>query len=334
MRRFLSVFVRSASAAASAPSGRSAGETTGEASSRPPNSLSSGRGEARLQRSAAADDVDVGERRGADGRGRRRVDVAVGELGRRLRQDARDVERHVAVAHHHRGAGSGDERRQVLRARHGVVPVDEPRRVDHAGAVLPRNPEAARRLRAEREDHDVVEPRQVLVAHRLSQRHVADEADRVLLQDAVEEADDVLGALMVRRDARAHEAERRRQPVDDVDPARHALPQEGVGGVEPGGPGADDGDGERGRGHRAPRAGGANAGGASAGCRKKHRWSVGLTCAALPGQLAGGAELPGAARESRVARGTGSRPRRPVYTEAPVPPVRSAWTRCKPSSPC
>src|SRR5690606_13221738 len=54
-----------------------------------------------------------------------------------------------------------------------------------------------------------------------------------------------LDLLVVRRDAAADEPERRREPVEEVHlDDEGVLLEEGVGGVEPGGAGPDDGDAE------------------------------------------------------------------------------------------
>jgi len=71
-----------------------------------------------------------------------------------------------------------------------------------------------------------------------TEHHAAEEPEAVLLGGLLVDARDGLDLRVVGRDARAHEAERRRERVEDVDlePGLEQL----VGGVEPGGPGADD----------------------------------------------------------------------------------------------
>jgi hypothetical protein len=86
-----------------------------------------------------------------------------------------------------------------------------------------------------------------------AEHDAAEEAEAVLLGRLLVDARDRLDLRMVRGDARAHEAERRRQRVQDV--YLEAEAQQLVGGIEAGRAGADD-DGARGvggvLGHHAP----------------------------------------------------------------------------------
>ena len=61
-------------------------------------------------------------------------------------------------------------------------------------------------------------------------------------EQPVELADHGLGALVVGRDTRPHQAERRRQAVDDVDAKVGTAAQQTVRGIEAGRAGADDGN--------------------------------------------------------------------------------------------
>ena len=103
-------------------------------------------------------------------------DVGAGELGRRLGEDAGDVERDIAVADHRR-------RRDVQRRRElgeigmAVIPADEGGRADHAGQIVARNAERPVVRRAGREDHRVVEAEQFGDRDVAADQDIADEAD-------------------------------------------------------------------------------------------------------------------------------------------------------------
>src|SRR5699024_7527277 len=71
---------------------------------------------------------------------------------------------------------------------------------------------------------------------------VREQADVATLEDLVKGTHDHLDARVVRRDAVAHEAERRGQALDEVDRDVDAGLREDVGGVDAGRTGADDRD--------------------------------------------------------------------------------------------
>ena len=83
-------------------------------------------------------------------------DVRADELGRRLGEDAGDVERDIAVADHRRRR---DVERRIEIGEFGmaVIPADEGGRADHAGQVAALDLERRVGGRAGGEDHRVVE---------------------------------------------------------------------------------------------------------------------------------------------------------------------------------
>jgi hypothetical protein len=76
----------------------------------------------------------------------------------------------------------------------------------------------------------------------VSDGDIAEKAQGRPLQQLVELALDRLGALMIRRDAEAHQSEGCRQPVEHVDARLGQLLDQALGGVETGRAAADDGD--------------------------------------------------------------------------------------------
>ncbi len=159
-------------------------------------------------------------------------DVAAIELGRGLGQDARDVERDIAHADHHRGLAR-QVRVEFGELRMAVVPADEGRAAEHVAEVLARQferaVEAARRSPAP--------PRRRAPAVRaivtsLPIGDVADEADVFAERGLLEAAGDALDRLVIGRDAGADQPVGHRQAVEYVDP--HVLAERllrGFGGV-------------------------------------------------------------------------------------------------------
>lgn len=95
------------------------------------------------------------------------------------------------------------------------------------------------------EDHRVVEAAQVVQADVGRVVDVAEEADLRLVQDLVQGVDDALDARVVGGDAVPDQAEGRGHPLEEVDGhagfGGHLGLEQGVGGVDPGGAGSDDG---------------------------------------------------------------------------------------------
>ena len=166
-------------------------------------------------------------------------DVRAGELGRRLGEDAGDVERDVAVADHRRRR---DVERRIEIGEFGmaVIPADEGRRADHAGQVAAGDVERPVVGRAGGEDDGVVELEQLRDRDVAADQHVADEADIVGQRDLLVALGDRLDRLVVGRDAEADQAVGHRHPVDHVDPDLVAIMfLERLGAVIAGGPRPD-----------------------------------------------------------------------------------------------
>ena len=216
-----------------------------------------------LRRAAAADDDDLPERRRADRLDRRVGGVGRGELLRRQREHARDVESDVAVPDHD-GAIDVQVELELLEIGVAVVPGDELGGRPRAGEVLAGDAEPAVGLRAEGVDDGVVEPRQIGVRQIAPDLDVAEEPEAGLLGDPLERARDALQLRMVRRDAQPHEPPRRRQPLDHVHLDRCFGVEERGRRIEAGRPGPDDRD-AKGPAHEGDaRASGAAAGAAAA----------------------------------------------------------------------
>ena len=106
------------------------------------------RGEGGLQRAAAPDHHDLLDAARVQRLQRVVGDVGVGQHVGVADQDARDVERDVAVADHD-GAPGRQVRRHLLEVRVGVVPADEVDGGDAAGQLLAGNAQRSVGLRAD-----------------------------------------------------------------------------------------------------------------------------------------------------------------------------------------
>ena len=111
-----------------------------------------------LVRAAPAEDGDGPDRRRVERLERMADDVRAFELVARLRQDAGDVERDIAVADDRR-VGPVERRVEVGEIGMAVVPADELGRADHSGQILAGNAELAVVRSADGEDHRVIEAR-------------------------------------------------------------------------------------------------------------------------------------------------------------------------------
>ena len=207
-------------------------------------------GERGLQRPAAAEDVHS-----PDGAGGQRLEGMLGDVGARELVDrfgeyARHVERHIAVADHHR-------RLRVLEAEVvgdgvgvAVVPLDERSSGVDASQVLAGQAKSTVRFRAVREYYCIVLTAQsrewymhsvaaAAAARAAGARsgtdvHITQEACTLGRSDLSKPLGHVLHLLVVRRHAEAHQPERYRQAVEDVDVDIGIFLQEEVGGVEAG----------------------------------------------------------------------------------------------------
>ena len=193
---------------------------------------------------APADDQDLADAGGVDRRDRLVGRVRGRELLRRQREHAGDVERDVAVPDHDRALVREVEL-ELLEVGVAVVPGHELGRRPRSGQVLAGDAEAAVGLGADRVDDRVVEPAQLVVRDVPADLDVAEEAKAGLRRGLLERARDRLDVRVVGRDPEADEPPRRRQPLDQVDLDGEVAREQGGGGVEPGRPGADDGDTER-----------------------------------------------------------------------------------------
>ncbi len=82
-------------------------------------------------------------------------DIAAFEFGSRLGQDARDIERDIAHADHHRGlARKVGVKRGKLRV--AIVPADKGRAAEDIGQVIPGQFERSIRRRAGCQHHRIV----------------------------------------------------------------------------------------------------------------------------------------------------------------------------------
>ena len=124
-----------------------------------------------------------------------------------------------------------------------VVPGDELRRGMAPAQVLAGNPHAPVGLGAGAIDDLVIVRLEVGERDVLSELDAAVETEARIRRDLVEGVGDELDLLVVGRDAQAHQSVRSRQPVEQVDLDHHLrVPEQMVGGVEAGRPGADDRD--------------------------------------------------------------------------------------------
>ena len=224
------------------PVARSAGSTTGSASSIDASSSSCAGAKAAWAGAAPPEEEDLAHLALAELLQRVGGHVGARQLGRRAQEDAGRVEGDVAVPHHrHPPDRQVEPRRAVVGV--PVVPAHEDRRRRAAPDALPRDAEPAVGLVAGGVDDLVVVPAQLLHREVASEAHVAEEAEGGAGRRGGEDAGDGLDLLVVGRDAAAHEAVGRGQAVEHVDVDRLVgAPEERLGGVEAGRPGTDDGD--------------------------------------------------------------------------------------------
>src|SRR5262249_55945972 len=202
--------------------------------------LQFGRRPRRLHRPTPPQDEDLPDT-GADDR----LDRGIGRVGRgqlltRESEHARDVESDVAVPDHDRTLAREIEL-EVLEVGVAVVPGDELGRGPRARKVLARDPEPTIGLGAHGVDDRVVQSRELVVRDVPPDLDVAQEAEAGPRRDLLECARDSLELGVIRSDAEADEAPRRRKAFDHVDLDGGILAREEVsGGIERRGPGSHD----------------------------------------------------------------------------------------------
>ena len=236
-------------------------------------------GEGGLRRAAPAEHGDLLDRGGGE-----RVEhvlrhVGRLELGGRPGQHPGDVERDVADARRRRptarrpapprpapGRRRGGRVYQATRSVAARLP----------GRSSPSMPEVAVEGGAVGVDDGVDVPAQLLQRDVPADLDVADEAHQRVVEGAVQGVADGPHLRVVGRDAVPDQAERRGQPVDQVDGDRDVvLPGQRVGGVDAGRPGADDGHPQR-----------TAADGGAGEPSSRHDWHPDPTGAAAPDQRA------------------------------------------------
>ena len=144
-------------------------------------------------------------------------DVAAFELRARLGQDARHVQRHIAIADHHHVAPV-QRRIDIGEIGMAVIPADEGRAAVDPGQIAARQIERAIVRRAGGQHHRVVKLHQLGDRDVLAHRDMADEAHIVAQRHLLVTTRDLLDRLVIGRDAEADEAEGRRQPIENIDP--------------------------------------------------------------------------------------------------------------------
>ena len=173
-----------------------------------------------------------------------RAERVVGDVGDRElvgveQQHAGDVGRHVAVADHHRPLRREVER-LVDRVRVAVVPGHEPPGGVAARAVLAGDAEPVLVVGPDRVHDRVVALQQLRARDVLAEHDAAEEAEARLGGGLLVHPRDRLDVRVIGRHARAHQPERGRQRVEQVD--FEARRQQPVGGIEAGRAGADHRD--------------------------------------------------------------------------------------------
>ena len=175
-----------------------------------------------------------------------RLERVVGDVGGRQllgrpAQDPDDVDRDVADAHD-RHPLLREIERAVPIVGVAVVPGDELGRGMAPAQVLTGNPHAPVGLGAGAVHDLMVVGLEVGERHVLAELDAAEETEARIRRDLVEDVRDELDLLMVRRDAQAHQSVRSRQPIVQIDLDDLRVPEQMIGGVEAGRPGADDRD--------------------------------------------------------------------------------------------
>ena len=207
-------------------------------------------GELGVRRATPADHVDLADLARLQGLQNLLRHVGAVQLGRVPGQDPGHVHRHVADADDRDRLGVEGERAGTD-VRVTAVPVDEVGGRVTAGQVLPRDAEAAVAHRAGRVDHRVVGRQQVGPGHVLAEVHAAEKPDVGAFEHLAQVLRDRLDRLVVGGDPVPDQPVGSGQPVEDVHPhpdralragQRGRVLDQGLRGVQPGRPGADDRD--------------------------------------------------------------------------------------------
>ena len=99
--------------------------------------------------------------------------------------------------------------------------------------------------RSGRQDDGIVESVQLVEGYVAADLDVAEIGDVLLERHLLERTGDLLGGLVIGRDAAANETERGRQPFDNVDFAGGVRIEQRLGSVKPGRARTDDGNANR-----------------------------------------------------------------------------------------
>ena len=176
------------------------------------------RGELDLRRAAAGEDVDVLGGVGLAARRRRCAGISVTSCSSAVLASMRATSRPtLPTPSTATDSACGLEVPVARGVGVAVVPGDEVGGAERALEVDAGDVEVAVGAGAGREDHRVVELLQVVELEVGAVVDVAEEADVVVGQDALERLDDLLDARVVGRDAVADQAERRGVAIEDVD---------------------------------------------------------------------------------------------------------------------
>ena len=197
-----------------------------------------GQREGGMFRTSTPEHGDLLNRRRLQRGKRTRRDRCVGQAPCTSDEDARDVERDVAISDHDRTGVRqvGIERGEVGMA---VVPTDERRGRSDAGSVDVLDLEATIRRRTSRPDHRVMPCAQVVERDVTADLGVEKDLDSWIAGDVVEQVDDLSGSCVIRGDAVAREAEGASEAF--VDNHRHrAVAEQVVGRIHRRRPRSDD----------------------------------------------------------------------------------------------
>ncbi len=121
-----------------------------------------------------------------------------------------------------------------------VVPADKRAGTDDVGKIFAGNAQLAVARCSRGQYHNVVHPTKFVKRHIATDLNIAEEANAIPREGTVQNASRSLGALMVRRNPVANQAERNRQLFEHVDTRVRQQLEQMLGEIASGGPGADD----------------------------------------------------------------------------------------------